>query len=362
MRALLIAIGFAAVLEAPGPDSGLESATSVYVRADTDRTTVVSPRTRVRVPVLGDRNHIDVVYAVDVWTSASVDVRTAATSAVTEQRNEVVVGGDRKLRWGTAGLGYRFSHEVDYVSNSATAFAQVDARHKTVVIDARVSGGGDIVGRSGDERFRERIGYGSLALSTTYVVGTHTVLQVGEDFRVQRGYLSSPYRWVSLSGTPDCASGLGLCIAEVHPRLRVRSGTMARVRHALNRRWSVGAGYRFYADSWSVLGHTGKLDVRVRPNEALTLGLEQRAYWQRGARFYRSAYGESGSFFTRDRELSSLWNLKTSARAEGRVPLPGVAALRLGGLLGGGLYHYPRFVGLGRVGALEATVVVGLDL
>lgn len=354
---------FALLLAVADPEAEVvETAASVYVRTDSDQTTVVSPRTRVRVPVAGPRNHVDLVYAVDVWTSASVDIRTAATGRVREQRDEIDAGADRTFSWGTAGLGYRFSHEPDYLSNAGSAFVQVEARQKTITIDGRVSAGQDVVGRSGDEHFGERIGHGSAYVGYTHVLGRNTLAQLTAEGRLQRGFLSSPYRWVSLGGSPLCADSFGLCIPEVHPGQRFRLASMARVRRALSPRWSSGAAYRFYADSWGVLGHTGKLDLRLAAKPNLILGLEGRMHGQTGARFYRPAYGESGTFFTRDRELSTMWNARGSASAEATFPVHDATDLRVGALLGGGVYRYPNFVGLDTVGVLEATISVGVSL
>ncbi len=354
---------FALSFAAAEPETdAVETAALVYVRTDSDHTTVVSPRTRVRVPVGGERNHVDLVYAVDVWTSASVDIRTAATGRVREQRDELVAGGDRTFAWGTAGLSYRFSHEPDYVSNAGSAFVKVEARQKTITVDGRISGGHDVVGRSGDEQFGERIVHGSAYGGYTHILGRNTLAQVSVEGRVQHGFLSSPYRWVSLGRSALCADSFGLCIPEVHPGQRLRLASVARLRRAFGPRWSSGAAYRFYADSWGVLGHTGRLDVRVVAHSNLMLGLEARIHGQSGARFYRPIYGESGAFFTRDRELSTMWNARGGASAEATIPILGATDLRVGALLGGGMYRYPDFVGLDTVGVLEATVSLGVSL
>lgn len=363
MRVLFACASVLALTAAPAEGETLETSASVYVRTDSDSTTVVSPRTRVRVPVASPRNHVDLVYAVDVWTSASVDIRTAATGRVREQRDEVVVGADRTWSWGLAGLGYRFSHEVDYVSNAASAFVQVEARQKTITIDGRVSAGGDVVGRSGDASFAERIGHTSGYVGYTHVLGRRTLAQLSAEFRLQRGFLSSPYRWVSLGGMASCAQSLGLCIPEVHPGQKMRFAQVARIRQALSARWSAGAAYRLYLDSWGVLGHTGMLDVRTVPTPRLTLGLQGRFHGQDGASFYQAAYTEdAGRFVTRDRELSTTWNARGSATADVRVPVTPQTDLKIGALVGGGVYRYPNFVGLDTVGVVEATLSFGVSL
>lgn len=350
----------------PGPPGRLETAASLYVRADTDRTTVISPRARLRTRLGDDRSHLDLVYAVDAWTSASIDVRTAASPVVREQRDEVGVGVDREWPWGRVAVSYRVSHENDYLSNSGSVSVQADALQRTVTIDARALAGGDIVGRAGDERFRRTIGYGGLFFGYTHVLTRTTLAQAALDFRAQRGYLASPYRWVSLGAAGLCADAAGLCIPEQHPGRRLRLAAVGRVRQALARRWSLGAGYRLYRDSWGVLGHTGLLDVRVRPLDTITLGLEGRGYTQGAADFYRAAYPNvpSQGWLTRDRELSSMWNVRGGLVLDGRwvVGREGGAVLNIGALAAGSYYGYREFVGLDGVAVLELTGSIGVSL
>src|SRR5688572_28194173 len=62
-----------------------ELGSAIYVRTDTDHTTVVSPQVRAAVNVT-ESTSVDVTYLVDVWTSASIDIVTSATKqgAITE--------------------------------------------------------------------------------------------------------------------------------------------------------------------------------------------------------------------------------------------------------------------------------------
>jgi len=366
MKAL--ATGILALVLLAEPASGepgrVETSASLYVRADTDHTTVVSPRARVRTRVGDERSHLDVVYAVDAWTSASIDVRTAASPTVREQRDELGFGLDRAWSWGRVALGYRLSHEVDYLSNSTAVSVEADALQRTITLSASAFAGGDVVGRAGDESFHRTLGYGGLHLGYAHVLTRTTILQAGLELRGQHGYLASPYRWVSLGGGGTCAHAVGLCIPEQHPDRRVRMAGVARIRQALARRWSLGAGYRLYGDSWGVLGHTGLFDVRMMPAPALTLGLEGRGYTQGAAEFYRVAYPEAPAqgWVTRDRELSSMWNVRAGVLADGRWTLARGIVLMAGALVAGSTYGYRGFIGLERVAALEVTGSIGVSL
>ncbi|MEM6996481.1 MAG: DUF3570 domain-containing protein [Myxococcota bacterium] len=362
----------ASVLAGPAPaprtpdtqGGSVETAGGLYVRSDTDHTTVVSPRVRVAVPFNEDRGRVDLVYAVDVWTSASVDVRTAASARVTEQRDEV--DGSLQHAWGstTAAVGYRFSHENDYVSNSGRASIETSLADKTITLRGQIMGGGDVVGRAGDVAFSRPIAYGGGFLSYTQVLTPTTVAALTADLRLQQGYLASPYRWVSLGGGGGCQGSAGLCIPEQHPGRRVRVASVARLVQALSPRWSLHLAYRLYGDSWRVLGHTGRATVRFAPRPSWSLGLELRGYTQRGAAFYRRVYGDSGlvGFVTRDRELGPVWNARAGLTSENRWSIGRRIELVLGGLVSAAHYRYPEFIGLTGVTAFELSTSLGVAL
>jgi hypothetical protein len=96
------------------------SATSaVYVRSDTDHTTVIAPRVSLSAPV-ASAARLDLVYTADVWTSASVDIRSSASKAVTEQRDEINAALSHELGDVRLAGSYRYSHEPDYESHGAS--------------------------------------------------------------------------------------------------------------------------------------------------------------------------------------------------------------------------------------------------
>ena len=76
-------------------DREVRAASIVYVRTDTDDTTVVSPT----VNASGKASETVTVnggYAVDAWSGASVDVVSAATHTIRERRQERLDGREAK--------------------------------------------------------------------------------------------------------------------------------------------------------------------------------------------------------------------------------------------------------------------------
>jgi hypothetical protein len=353
---------FAPLLLAAEPSSiGGQVRGGVYVRTDSDRTTVVSPRVHLRQPLGQPQTRLDITYSLDAWTSASVDIRTAATPVVRENRHEATAAIERERGNTTWSAAYRLSHEPDYLANSAALAGQVELAQRTVTLSGRLFGALDRVGRAGDDLFREPLRTGGALVGATFVLGRTTLLSLAYELRGALGYMASPYRFVAIGGDAGvCGEATPFCLPEVHPRRRVRHAGVVRLRQALGRRVSVGALYRFYYDSWRLRSHTLALDLAVMPARGAVLALEYRAYAQSGAFFYRARYlsPEPGGYFTRDRELSSLGSHRLALHGTYTRPLRR-GALDLGLLAAGTRIEYDAFVGLSRVWALELSAMLG---
>lgn len=351
-----------AVMVAPPPPAGGQARGGVYVRTDSDHTTVVSPRAHLRQPVVGPRNRVDITYSLDAWTSASVDIRTAATpTVVKEQRHEGVAGFERERGNTSWSIAYRLSREPDYLANSLALAGQVELAQRTITLAARLFGALDRVGRAGDADFREPLHAGGALLSAAFVPTRSTLLQLAHELRGALGYMASPYRFVAVGpGEGLCGASSSFCLPETHPRRRARHAWALRARQALGRHLALGASYRFYGDSWRLRSHTAALELAATPTRRLLLALEYRAYAQSGAFFYRTRYLSpgTGGYFTRDRELSSLGSHRLALHASYTREL-GRGALELGALAAGTRVGYDAFVGLTKVWALELSAVVG---
>lgn len=347
---------------APPAPSGGQARGGLYVRSDSDHTTVVSPRAHLRQPVAGPQNRIDITYSLDAWTSASVDIRTAATpTLVKEQRHEGVVGFERERGTTSWSLGYRLSREPDYLAHSLGLAGQVELARRTITLAGRLFGALDRVGRSGDAAFREPLQAGGAQLGAAFVPTRSTLLQLAYELRGALGYMASPYRFVAVGpGDGLCGASSTFCLPETHPRRRARHAWALRARQALGRRLALAPSYRFYSDSWQLRSHTAALELAATPTRRLLLALEYRVYLQSGAFFYRSRYLSpgTGGYFTRDRELSSLGSQRLALQATYTREL-GRGALELGALAAGTRIAYDAFVGLTRVWALELSAVVG---
>lgn len=352
-------------------EKGGDLGSSFYVRTDSDKTVVITPAIHFR-KTLGPekKTGISVGYLADVWSSASIDIRSAASDRVVEQRDELVAGVDHEQGLWTFGVGYRNSYETDYLSNALTLSAKYEAFERNTIFEGRVSGAMDTVGRSGDANFAEPVRTMSLWFGVTQVLSKKLLLQGSAEFRTSKGFLSSPYRYVPIgTDMKNCKTPQGFCLPEAHPGLRNRFAAVVRTRYALSSMLSVGGGYRFYYDQWKIMSHTGTLDLSATLGRGLLLSLDGRIYQQGAAFFFAPTYtaaslsakDNSSAYVTRDRELSGIWNWRAGLRAEYASPLgrSGIGA-KAGFLAAFTQYHYPEFPGLDKVNALELAGSVGV--
>ncbi len=338
----------------------------VYVRADSDRTVVVTPSAGARASIVDDRTQVEVGYAADIWTSASIDIRTAASARVTEQRDELTVGVQREFVDVSLGVDYRFSHEPDYVShgggiNFEQKFAEGNATFRTRLFAAQ-----DTVGRAGDNSFSRRLSTVGLRAVFNQVIDAKTVIQGAYELGRREGFQSSPYRFVGIGGDGLCSGTAVLCVPEAHPGTRLRHVGVIRARRAIGSDFSAGLAYRFYFDDWNVLSHTAIAQASWLPAPDSTVELRYRFYHQSAADFYRARYeaiDTNRPLVSRDRELSPLLTNRLSLSYERVVDLTAAGPpLRLSAATSAMLLSYSDFVGLDKVWAFDVILSGAVEL
>lgn len=341
------------------------AAAAIYSRADTDATTIWAPRARARVR-LGDSVFVDGIYAMDAWTSASIDIVTAATDAVHEVRHEANAGASVELSRVTIAGSYRYSTENDYWSHGGVGTVSVDMFEKNTTLALSGFGSSDTVGRAGWPTFRRPQSSIGARLSLSQVLGRNAVGQVSWETTHIGGYQASPYRFVAIGGQGTCAGSGELCVPESHPNERLRHALGLQERTALGRHASLGLLYRFYFDDWEIMSHTIEPDLSFVLGDRGSLALTHRFYTQDSAYFYLPRYvGEASElgYVTRDRKLSTLYNNQVGLRLEQGFALgeSGRSVLTTGLRLSLTRIVYRAFVGLERVDVVEATLSLGFD-
>lgn len=344
------------------PSGEVEAAQSVYLRTDSDATTVVSPRTRV-AGTMGDALSVEATYAVDIWTGASVDVVTAATTAIEEQRHEIQAGGSYQQGDVTVSGSYRYSIEPDYESHGGVLRGTLELLKKNTVLSLAAFGSQDTVGRAGDPFFAEAQWNLGGRLSLTQVLSKRAIGEISWETATIQGFQSSPYRWVAIGGQGLCRGSAPYCVPEHVPEERYRHAATALARYAGPAGMSFGAKYRFYFDSWGLRSQTIEPDIAFAVAKDGSLSLRYRYYAQGEADFYRPRYFELDGvgFVTRDRKLSAL-NTHTLGIAYTHDFSLATSAFSLGLQASATYFSYLAFVGLEHVRALELTAMFGTKL
>jgi hypothetical protein len=338
---------------------------AVFVRTDTDHTVVISPRARVEKRV-GDATSVDVSYAADVWTSASIDIRASASRPVTEQRDELDFALAHELEDVTLTGSYRYSVENDYESHGATAGGSLDLADKNTTLALNLYGFLDSVGRSGDPEFSRGLGTLGARLSFTQVLDTKTIAQATYEIAHLDGYQASPYRFVGIGGTGFGCLGAVECLAEHEPDARTRHAMAVLLRRALSDQISLGGNYRFFLDSWGLSSHTVAVQLGWTASADTSLALRYRFYTQDGVRFYKPVYEtlpDKDQFTTRDREQSPMHDHRIGLDLQQKAAIGGDqgAVLVINAGVGGDFYTYDDFVGLKSTKALELTLALTLE-
>jgi hypothetical protein len=341
--------------------------TAVYVRKDSDQTTVIAPRWHVGAPVT-ETTHLDFVYTVDVWTSASIDIRTSASKPITEQRDEMDTSVSQELGNLTLTGSYRYSHEPDYVSHGGTVGASYAFADKAATLDLRLAGAFDQVGRAGDPHFDRPVQNLSARLGFTQVLDTKTFAQVVYEVMNAHGYNSSPYRFIGVDTTNGlCGTTAIYCVPESNPNERLRHAVALNIRRALGDKFSLGLGYRFYLDSWQVMSHTVLAELAFNPVPELLFALRYRFYTQGSAEQYSSTYDvadtTSPKFYTNDKELSTFISHRIALDIERDFELD-ARGHRLNVILSAApsLFKYSNYAPLSQITAIEITLATVLQL
>ena len=231
--------------------------------------------------------------------------------------------------------GYVTSWEKDFWSHAThlTAATELFERRGTLSVTGTV--GVESVGRAGYPTFSEQEGRGGIEASYAHALGRATSLTAllsvehalcGE----RRGCDASPYRYVPVAAYED---GPFLAFAERHPATRTRTAVAARLSQSVWPSLAFHGGYRLYADSWGVVGHTADVvAAQTLFGDRLALRLDLRAYVQGPASFYGDYALEGGAapgYRTADRRLGALSDLTAGGSASYFFPALGPARLHV---------------------------------
>lgn len=335
--AFVLSLSHAASAQTP-PGLRVSARTEVYV--DDDETTVVRPRVAATVPVT-EEVAVSGTYMADVVSSASVDVLTRATQAISETRHEASLGVNvTRSRGRQLGVSYAFGHEPDYLSNGLTIALGRELDDAGLwYLAGRVQLSASRVGTVSDPRFSRAL-YGVAAQSAlTRIVRENVIVRGTLELAHLHGFQSSAYRnvrlgpWTAMRSSGDdpeegawVFTGVTGSALERHPdeRFRARVGLDGVV--SVSKQLAIAALVAAYVDTWRVASGEGSVELRIEPMNGMLLRLGARGYVQSAAWFHRYRYldvNETEGFLTDDKELGPLRSL--SGTIAGSFPVRAVS-------------------------------------
>jgi hypothetical protein len=243
-------------------------------------------------------------YYVDVISSASIDVVTTA-SPYDEERTQWSLGVDYLRGNTTLRAGYTSSEESDYDAATYSFSASQDMFGSLTTLTLSYAFGDDLVRRSDDPTFEEPVQRQTYGIGLTQILTKNLITAVNFETVTDEGYMNNPYRSVRYfdAGTP-----IGYSYEpELYPNTRTSNAVGVRAKYYLPYRAAIEGEYRFFTDTWDMMGHTASLSY-VHPWRNFKFEAKVRYHDQTGAHFYSDLFSRSQAtnFRGRDKELSDL--------------------------------------------------------
>jgi Protein of unknown function (DUF3570) len=278
-------------------------------------------------------------YAVDAISGATRVLRVDAVTSAThfeETRLEGGAGLGADLPAGQRlDVGYTTSHEPDYLTHALVGALGADLFDKRVTATVSIGLSLEQVGSVQDKSFRENTWGVALDGAWAHVLTPGTALTLLATASAVRcgdtiGCHASPYRFAAVRIHDDTeGEDVILALRERHPTARARGAAAARLSQSVTKGIALHGGYRGYADSWGIVGHTA--DAALASGffaDRLVLRAEARAAMQSAASFQNVVYGLDGAGHlpgvrTADRELGALSDVMLGGRALLALPALG---------------------------------------
>jgi hypothetical protein len=237
-----------------------------------------------------------------------------------------------------AGLG--FSSEYDYQHIGANLGVTRDFNQRNTTLSAALAYASDTIkpvgglplpltqmgDAVGDESSPDNRGASSdsksvldVLLGVTQVLGRHTVLRVNFSYSDSSGYLTDPYKILSVvdpvtgelvgrTPAPGESGPIGVYLFESRPDSRRKGGLYTELRHDFSGK-VLQVGYRYSTDDWDVDSHTLESRLRFPMGGSSYLEPHVRYYTQTAASFYRYSLANVSplpEFASADARLSDM--------------------------------------------------------
>lgn len=276
----------------------------MYHYYDGGGVTIDGPSLLVRKK-FAEKYAVNASYYVDMVSSASIDVITTA-SPYKEERTQYGVGFEYLRGKVTYTANFSNSSENDYNADTASLAISQDMFGDLTTVSLYFTRGWDDVTRRGDATFSDKVDRRIYGIDVSQIATKSLILGLSFETITEEGFLNNPYRQVRFLD-PDAALGYSY-EAERYPRTRTGNALAIRGRWYLPYRAAIEGDYRFYTDTWDILGHTAEVSYTQPVFDQWTFDVHARFYTQNSAEFYSDLYPRENfqNFLARDKELASM--------------------------------------------------------
>ncbi len=269
---------------------------------------------------IGEDFSVDYSYLVDKVSGASIDVLSQA-SVIKDERKQQSVDFTFVHDKTTYTLGYSHSQERDYISNTPHISLSQDMFGDLTTVTLGFSRSRDEVGENDGTASNPNVVWLGHAESRSYDLGLSQILTrnliAGLTLEVitDDGYLANPYRSVRYLD-PTAAKGYSLA-AQVYPDTRTSTAVEGRLKYYLPYRASATVVYRYFRDTWAIVGNTLEFDYTQPFRNRWILEGRFRYYKQSAASFYSDLFPYAGSqnYEGRDKDLAASENFTVGLKA-----------------------------------------------
>lgn len=172
-----------------------------------------------------------------------------------------------------------------------------------------------------DPTFHQTADHRAYSLGVSQVLTRNLLFDLNYEKIADQGYLQSPYIQIRYLD-PDGAIGLG---PEVSPATRTSNAVAGELRYFLPYRAALTGSYRYYHDTWGIVGHTGEVSYTQPFFQHWIFDGSVRYYTQKHADFYSDLFprADYSNFMARDENLAAFHSVTLGAGLSYQFHVPG---------------------------------------
>jgi hypothetical protein len=261
---------------------------------------------------------VEANYFIDKVSGASVDVLSQA-SVIKDERRQKSGTLEYLHDKTTYAASYMSSVERDYISETASFSLSQSMFGDLTTMTLGFADTHNTVGENNGTANKPNVAWLGHALTRAYSGGLSQIITknfiAGVNLQVitDAGYLANPYRAIRfLDGS---TRGYGLA-SQVYPDTHTSTAVQVQAKYYLPYRAAVTGLYRYYTDTWGVVGNTYEIDYTHPIRNQWIFEGRVRYYKQSAATFYSDLFPFAGSqnFTARDQNLAALDNTTIGAK------------------------------------------------